>query len=80
MSSAKSYIRDTSNFSKKLKELPSVTQNALLVTAELGSYPNFPYRDGLEALLIKLNQREDKKIPKVGLLEIPRFVLINNYF
>ena len=74
MRSAKSYIRDTSDFLKKLKKLGSVPQNALLVTAGVvGLYPGIPRQDGL-ALSIKLDQREDK------IVAMAQFVLKNNYF
>ena len=55
MRSAKSYVRDTSDFLKKLKELGCVSQNELLVTVDLiGLYPSIPHLDGLEA--IKMDQ------------------------
>ena len=57
MRSAKSYLRETSDFLKKLKELGCVPQNELLVTGDLvGLYPSIPHPDGLEALSIKLEQ------------------------
>ena len=57
---AKSYIRDTSDFFKRLKEFGSVPKNGLLVTADVvGLYPSIPHKDVLEALSIKLDQRED---------------------
>ena len=81
MRSAKSYIKDTGNFLNKLKELGSVPQNALLVTVDVvGLYPSIPHQDGLDALSIKLKQREDKKIPTEVLLKMTQFVLKNNYF
>ena len=46
MRSAKSYVRDNSNFLKKLKELGCVPQNELLVTGDLvGLYPSIPHLD-----------------------------------
>ena len=57
MRSAKSYVRDTSNFLKKLKELCCEPQNELLGTGDLvGLYPSIPHLDRLEALSIKLDQ------------------------
>ena len=53
---AKSYIRDTSDFLKGFKELGSVPQNALFVTAYVVElYPSIPHQDGLEALSIELD-------------------------
>ena len=81
MRSAKSCIKDTGDFLNKLKELVSVPQNALLVTVDaVGLYPSIPHQDGLDALSIKLEQREDKKISTEDLLEMAQFVLKNNYF
>ena len=80
MRSVKSYIRDTSAFLKRLKEIGSVPQNALLVTADVVElYPSISHQEGLETLSVKLDQREDKIIPTEDLLETMRFVLKNNY-
>ena len=63
MRPAKSYVRGTSDFLKKLKELGCVPENELLLTSDLvGFYPSIPHLDGLEALSIKLDQWVDKKI------------------
>ena len=52
----KPYIRGTSDFLEKLKELGKL-QNAVLVTVDVtGLYPSIPHQDGLEALSIKLDQ------------------------
>ena len=65
----------------ELKELGSVPLNVLLVTPDtVGLYPSIPNQDELEALSVKLDQQEDKKIPSEGLVEMVRFVLKNNYF
>ena len=61
MPSAKSYIRDTIDFLKRIKGLVSVPQNALLVKAVVvGLYSSIPHQDELEALSITLDQREEK--------------------
>ena len=58
---------------KRLKELGSVPQNVLLVAADVvGLYRSIPHQDGLEALLIKLDQREDKIILTEDLLEMSK--------
>ena len=81
MRSAKSYIKDTGDFLNKLNELGSVSHNALLVTVDVvGLCPCISHQDGLDALPIKLEQREDKKIPTEDLLKLAQFVLKNNYF
>ena len=73
-------LKDTGDFLNKLKELGSVPQSAELVTVDVvGLHPSIPYQDGLDALSIKSEQREDKKIPTEDLLEMTQFVLKNNY-
>ena len=58
---------------KRLKELGSVPQNALLVAADVvGLHRTIPHQDGLEALSIKFDQREDKLIPTEDLLEMSK--------
>ena len=69
MQSAKSYIKDTSDFLRKLKELGEVRENTILVTADVvGLYPSIPRSDGLEALSVKLEERVDKSIAMEDLL------------
>ena len=81
MRSAKSYKRETSDFFEILKELSSVTQNSLLVTTDVvGLYPGIRHQEKLEALSIKLAQREEIMIPTKDLLEMSWFVLKNNHF
>ena len=81
MQSAKSYIKDTSDFLRKLKELGEVPENAILVTADVvGLYPSIPHSDGLEALSVKLEERVDKSIATKDLLQMTKFVLKNNFF
>ena len=46
----------------------------------VGLYPSIPHQDGLEALSIKLDQREEKVIPIENILEMAWFVLKDNYF
>ena len=47
MQSAKSCIKDTSDFSKKLNELGKLHENAILVTTDVVDlYPSIPCVDG----------------------------------
>ena len=70
MQSAKSYIKDTSDFLRKLNERGKLLENAILVTTDfIGFYPKIPHADGLEALSAKLEEeREDKSIATEDLL------------
>ena len=46
-----SYIKNTNDFLSKLKNLKKVSDNAILVTADVaGFYPSIPHNEGLEAL------------------------------
>ena len=77
----KSYIKDTSDLLRKLKELGEVPENAVLVTADVvGLYPSIPHSDGLEALSVKLEERVDKSTAMDDLLQMAKFVLKNNFF
>ena len=46
----------------------------------VGLYPNIPHEDGLEALKIALDGRENKTISTESLLELTKCVLENNVF
>ena len=81
MQSAKSYIKDTSDFLRKLNELGKLPENAILVTKDVaGLYPSIPHADLLEALSAKLEEREDKSIVTEDLLQMERFILKNKFF
>ena len=81
MQSAKSYIKDTSDFFKKVNELGKLPENAILVTTDVvGLYFIILHADGLEALSTKLEEREDKSITTEDLLGMTRFVLKNIFF
>ena len=81
MQSAKSYIKDTSNFLRKLNDLGKLPENAILVTPyAVGLYPSIPHVDRLEPLSAKSEEREDRSIATEDLLEMARFVLKNKFF
>ena len=63
MQSAKSYIKDTSVFLRKLNDLGKLRENAILVTTDVvGLYPSIPHAGGPKALSANLEGREDKSI------------------
>ena len=81
MQSAESYVKDTSDFLRKIKELEKVPDGAILVTADVvGLYPSIPHENDLDALSEKLETFQDKKITKEDLLKVAKFVLRNNFF
>ena len=74
MQSGWSYIKDSGDFLKKIK-------NAILVTADVvGLYPNIPNSTGLNALGNMLEAREYKAVSTEDLVKMARFVKENNYF
>ena len=77
----KSYLRDTNDFLKNLRELPALPNNALLCTVDvIGLYPNIPHDDGLAALKNALDKRIDQSISTESLLELAECVIKNNIF
>ena len=45
-----SYIKDTTDFITKIRQLPPLTEDSFLVTLDVGSlYGNFPHNEGIEA-------------------------------
>ena len=76
-----SYIKDFGDFIKKINNLDSIPENAILVTADVvGLYPSIPHEVGLRALRNALDKRDEKTISTEELLQMAEFVLKNNYF
>ena len=81
MQSGWSYIKDSGDFLKKIKNVGNIPENAILVTADVvGLYPNIPHNAGLKALSNMLEAREHKAVSTEDLVKMARFVLENNYF
>ena len=77
----KSYIKDTNDFLKKLRDLSDLPEEYLLCTVDVvGLYPNIPHDGGLAALRKALDARENKTISTDTLLELTGCVLKNNIF
>ena len=75
------YIKDSDDFIKKTRNLGSVHENAIFVTADvMGLYPSIPHKVGLKALREVLDKREQRTIPTSELIRMANFVLKNNYF
>ena len=76
-----SYIKDTNDFLKKIRDLPDMPEDVILCTIDVtGLYPNIPHEDGLEAIREALDTREDQTISTDTLVELAELVLKNNYF
>ena len=79
MQEGASYIKDTTDFQDKIKHL-QVPEDAFLVTAVVGLYPNIPHKAGLKSLKEALDRRREKKTSTEDLVRMAEFVLKNNYF
>ena len=76
-----SYIKDSGDFIRKIKNLTDISEGAILVTADVVSlYPSIPHQAGLEALKKVLDERENKFISTDDIVKMAEFVLKNNYF
>ena len=63
MQSGWSYIKDSGDFLKKIKNVGNIPENAILVTADVvGLYPNIPHNAGLKVLSNMLEAREHKAV------------------
>ena len=80
MQDGASYIKDTTDFPDKIKNL-RVPEDAFLVTADVvGLYPNILQEAGLKSLKEALDRRREKKTSTEDLVKMAEFVLKNNYF
>ena len=80
-SKVKSYLKDTSDFLRKVKTLPLLPENSILCTMDVvGLYPNIPHEGGLKATENALNERIDKSVTTDSLMELADLALKSNYF
>ena len=76
-----SHIKDSGDFLKKIKNLGSLPENSILVTANVVVlYLSISHEAGLQALEEALENRHHKQIPTDKLVEIAQFVLKNKFF
>ena len=65
----------------KLDALPSLPEDIISCTLDVvGLYPNIPHEDGLVAMRITLDEREDETLSTDSLIELVECVLKNNMF
>ena len=70
MKSGKSYVKDTGDFFQKIKSLGRIPEDEFSVTADVVDlYPSIPHDAGLKALYENLEERSDKKVPSVDLVD-----------
>ena len=77
-----SYIRDTTDFISKLKEIGEpLPENAVLFCFDVAKlYPSVPRKEGLEACEEALSMRSEPLAGKDGVMEMIKMVLENNVF
>ena len=76
-----SYIKDSGDFINKTKNLSTIPDNVILVTADVvGLYPSIPHEAGLRALREALDKQDKKCIPTEDLVKMAEFALKNNFF
>ena len=81
MQKGESYIKDTGDSLNKIKNMNTVPENPVLVTADLvGLYPSIPHQAGLEALKEALDKWKAIKVPTGKLVKMAEFLLKNSYF
>ena len=74
MQNGKSYIRDSGHFLEMIKNISTIPENAMLVTADVvGLHLSIPHQAALESRLMK-------KIPIENLIKMAEFVLKNKLF
>ena len=81
MQSSKSYIKDSGDFIRKIKDIHYIPSNAILVTADVVGYIlQFPTILDLKALKNILDKRKNENKSTADLIKMTEFVLKNNYF
>ena len=82
MQSLPSYVKDTTNFIRKLKSIKLAHANSYLVTLDVSSlYTNIPHKDGLDTCRFFLsNTSASNDLPVDSVLELIQLVLENNHF
>ena len=77
-----SYVKDTTDFINKIKDIGPLPSNSYLVTMDVSSlYTNIPHNEGLHALREKLDLRQNKSVStKVLVTLIMRLILTLNNF
>ena len=81
MQAQKSYVKDTSDFLQKLRNLGGVPDNAILASADVVAlYSSIPHEDCLKYLFERLEEREVKQISSEDLVQMAKFLPKNNFF
>ena len=77
----KSYIKDTNDFLKKLRDLPDWPEESIICSIDVvGLYPSIPNEESLRFIRNVLAKRSNKNVSTNALIEPAELVLQNNYF
>jgi hypothetical protein len=82
MKSLPSYVKDTSDILRKLKSLPKLSKDLVLVTLDVTSlYTNIPHEDGKAACKYFLdNEKCGSKLSTEEISTLLQWTLKNNHF
>ena len=75
-----SYIKDSGDFLKKIKNIGKIPEGAFVTADVTGLYPGICHGAGLEALGKRLNERDSSKVTIEAIVQMVGFVLKNNFF
>ena len=76
-----SYIKDTTDFIRKIESLPKLPENTLLVTLDVTSlYTNIPNTEGISAVLDKVVRDKARILAARWIKELLELVLLKNNF
>ena len=78
-----SYIKDTTDFIRRIENLPNIPDNCIMATLDVSAlYTNIPHNEGIQACLNALNEdRGVHVLPNnVSLVNLLRLVLTTNNF
>ena len=76
----KSYVKDTTDFIKKIEAIDHVSDDSYLVTLNVRSlYTNIPHKEGIEAVKQKLKKSKPSISIKVILTFLKLILTLNNF-
>ena len=71
-----SYVQDSNDMLRKLKDMDRLPEDAILVTIDVvGLYPHIPHEESLQAIRRALDQREDHGVPMEEIVDLAAIVL-----
>ena len=66
-----SYVQDSNDMLRKLKDMDRLPENAILVPIDVvGLHPHIPHEEGLQAIRQAAGQREEQGIPMEDIVDL----------